>query len=218
MKKQRIIFYTLMLLPLALVITALQFLPAQIPAHYGWDHQVTRWGSKYETLIFPIMTLLVAGLMIGISKAASKYEDFGTNNERVCISAGIAVLMLLNILTVYYLYVDFNKIEKLSDISLDIMQLVLGCLGISMIVLGNIMPKVRKNSVIGLRTVWSVKNEGVWKKSQRFGGISFIIAGSIVIAVCFLTEGISSVLWTIGVLGLVLAVDIFYTYNLSKQG
>jgi len=49
MKKKKIIFYGLMFLPLIVVLIALQFLPEQIPAHYGFDNQVTRWGSKYET-------------------------------------------------------------------------------------------------------------------------------------------------------------------------
>ena len=30
----------------------------QIPAHYGADNQVDRWGSKYESLIFPLLTIL----------------------------------------------------------------------------------------------------------------------------------------------------------------
>ncbi len=52
MKKQRTIFYILMFLPAPVTLVSLLFLPDQIPAHYGFDNQVTRWGSKYETLIF----------------------------------------------------------------------------------------------------------------------------------------------------------------------
>lgn len=41
-----------MLLPLSVVLVSLQFLPDQIPAHYGISGEVDRWGSKYEILIF----------------------------------------------------------------------------------------------------------------------------------------------------------------------
>ena len=145
MKKKMVVFYSLMFLPLVVVLIALQFLPEQIPAHYDMNNQVTRWGSKYE--------------------------ENGSNNKNVCIVIGIASLALFNAMTVYFLYADFNSIENLSSIALDINQLLFGLLGVSMVLLGNIMPKLRMNSVVGLRTVWSIKNETAWKKSQRFGGL-----------------------------------------------
>ena len=85
-----------------------------------------------------------------------------------------------------------------------------------MVLLGNIMPKLRMNSVVGLRTVWSIKNETAWKKSQRFGGISFIVSGIIIIMVCFLTKGISCFWWTMSIVAVLLIIDICYTYTLSK--
>ena len=55
--KNKKIFYLLMFLPLLVVLISLKFLPDQIPAHYGISGEVDRWGSKYETLIFPGVTL-----------------------------------------------------------------------------------------------------------------------------------------------------------------
>ena len=63
MKIQKTIFYILMFLPLPVTLISLVFLPDQIPAHYGSDNQVTRWGSKYETLLFPVVTIIF-GLFI----------------------------------------------------------------------------------------------------------------------------------------------------------
>ncbi len=45
MKVKKTVFYGLMFLPLISALIALQFLPEQIPAHYGLNNQVTRWGS-----------------------------------------------------------------------------------------------------------------------------------------------------------------------------
>ena len=53
MKGKRIVFGILMFLPLAVVLVALPFLPDQNQAHYAFDNQVTRWGSKYEALLLP---------------------------------------------------------------------------------------------------------------------------------------------------------------------
>ena len=217
MKKKKVVFYSLMYLPLVVVLIALQFLPEQIPAHYDMNNQVTRWGSKYETLIFPVITVLFGYFMLGMAKFSSKQEENGSNNKNVCIVTGIVSLALFNVMTAYFLYADFNSIENLSSIALDINQLLFGLLGAAMIILGNIMPKLRMNSVVGLRTVWSMKNETTWKKSQHFGGISFIVGGIIIVILSDLTKGFSCFWCTIGIVAVLLIVDTYYTYTLAKR-
>lgn len=217
MKKNKFVFYVLMFLPLAAVLIALPFLPERIPAHYGFDGQVTRWGSKYETLIFPAMTVLLGLIMLALAKFSSKQEENGSNNEKTCIAAGIASMALFNVMTAYFLYTDFRAVEDLSSMALNVNQLIFGVLGISLVVLGNIMPKLRMNSVAGLRTQWSMKNEITWKKSQRFGGISLITGGMAILIMCFFAKGIACFLWTMAILAVLVAVDVGYTYFLSKK-
>ena len=50
MKTKKTVYYILMYLPLVIVLIALPYLPEKIPAHYGFDNQVDRWGNKYEAL------------------------------------------------------------------------------------------------------------------------------------------------------------------------
>ena len=215
--KKKIVFYILMFLPLTAVLIALPFLPEQIPAHYGFDGQVTRWGRKYETLIFPAMKVLLGAIMLALAKFSSKQEETGSNNEKVCLAIGIASLALFNAMTAYFLYTDFQAVDDLSSTVLDVNQLIFGLLGISMVVLGNIMPKLRMNSAAGLRTVWSMKNDITWKKSQRFGGISFIAGGTVIVVVCFFAKGAACFLWAMAILAVLVAVDVSYTYALSKK-
>lgn len=179
--KNKKLFYFLMFLPLFAVLISLQFLPDQIPAHYGISGEVDRWGSKYETLIFPGITIVFGLFMLVITKYASKQEKHGTNNQKIGIITGTLMLLLFNIMTFYFLYTDFNMVENLTSLIIDPSQLIFITLGIIIIILGNIMPKLKMNSMIGLRTTWSMKNEITWKKSQHFGGISFIIVGLLII-------------------------------------
>lgn len=216
MKVKKLVFYGLMFLPLISAFIALQFLPDQIPAHYGLNNQVTRWGSKYETLIVPIVTAVLGYFFLGIAKVAAKQEENGNNNENVCIVAGIVTLIIFNAMTGYVLYAGFNKIENLSSTKFDVNQLLFGILGIAMIIIGNIMPKLRMNAVTGLKTKWSTKNEMTWKKSQRFGGISYIIGGIVIVVICFFVQGIYCFLSTLGIIVILLVIDVFYTYKIQK--
>lgn len=217
MKIKKTVYYILMYFPLVIVLIALPYLPEKIPAHYGFDNQVDRWGSKYEALLFPIISFFMGHFLLGMAKLAAKKEEHGENNKNVTIIMGILVLILLNALNVYSLYTSFNKVENLSFVSLDIGQLVFGIIAMLMIVTGNLMPKLRMNSMIGLRTHWSMKNEATWKKSQHLGGISFIIGGIIIIGICIVMKGIPCLLSVLGVWAILIVVDVFLTYRVAEK-
>ena len=217
MKIKKTVCYILMYLPLVIVLIALPYLPEKIPAHYGFDNQVDRWGNKYEALLFPIISLLMGYFLLGMAKLAAKQEEHGENNKNVTISVGMLLLVLFNALNAYSLYTSLNKVENLSFVSLDIGQLVFGIIGILMIVTGNIMPKLRMNSMIGLRTHWSMKNEVIWKKCQHIGGISFIIGGIIIIGICIVMKGTPCLLSVLGVWAMLIVIDVFLTYRVAEK-
>ncbi len=217
MKIKKTVCYILMYLPLVIVLIALPYLPEKIPAHYGFDNQVDRWGNKYEALLFPIISLLMGYFLLRMAKLAAKQEEHGENNKNVTIIVGILLLVLFNALNAYSLYTSFNKVENLSSVSLDIGQLVFGIIGVLMIVLGNVMSKLRMNSTIGLRTPWSMKNEVIWKKCQHIGGISFIIGGIIIIGICIAVKGTSCLLSVLGVWAILIVIDVFLTYIVAKR-
>ena len=65
--------------------------------------------------------------------------------------------------------------------------------------------------MIGLRTKWSMKNEVTWEKSQKFGGISFVISGACIVVSSLFTEGAMCVVWSLGILVVDVIIDIIYT-------
>ena len=180
------LYIILMFLPLIAVVVAYPFLPDKIPAHYGLDTQVTRWGNKSETFIFPIITIFFGFFMYIAARGAAEQEKKGSgsekNNSTITFVAGILSIMVFDILTFYFLYADFHQVENLNDVPFSLTKISFGVLGI-------IMPKLKRNSIIGLRTPWSMKNVVVWKKSQRFCGILFMLSGIIILILCFLLEG-----------------------------
>ena len=151
------LYIILMFLPLIAVVVAYPFLPDKIPAHYGIDNQVTRWGNKSETFIFPIITLFFGFFMYIAARGAAEQEKKGSgsekNNSTITFVAGILSIMVFDILTFYFLYADFHQVENLNDVPFSLTKISFGILGIALIILGNIMPKLKRNSIIGLRTM-----------------------------------------------------------------
>ena len=207
----------LMFLPLVITLMILPHLPNQIPAHYGFDSQVDRWGSKYETLIVPLLAVITGGILLLVAKFAGKAEDGGQNNRRVTLLGSIIALLVFNAMTLYFLYTDMAQVTDLTALHLDLFQLIFGLGGVGMVILGNIMPKLRRNSLVGLRTPWSQSSEVVWKKSQRVGGILFMAAGILMIVFCFLLKGVWCFVAGILVILVGSMVAVWYSYWAAKR-
>lgn len=177
-RSSKVLYAVLMALPLAVTLIVLGFLPGQVPAHYGPDFQVDRWGSKYELLLLPGFTVLMGLLLLFFGRLAARQEGTGQNNAKVAVTAGLLCMALFNALTYYFLYTAWAQVTDLSALPVRVEQVAFGCMGALLLVVGNLNPKLRNNGLMGLRTPWSRKNDRVWKKCQRFGGISLMLAGA----------------------------------------
>ena len=102
------IFYILMFLPLVISIIALVFLPDLIPAHYNIKNEIDRWGSKYEILIIPIITILLGKFLLFMKKWVKKYEVKGNNNEKFVLIIGICLLLTYNIILCMMIYLGLS--------------------------------------------------------------------------------------------------------------
>lgn len=217
MKKLRTALYVLMFLPLAATLVCLPFLPESIPAHYGFTGQVDRWGSKYETVITPLMTIGFGFFMLAMAKVAAKDEKDGQNNEKVALITAIACLGVFCGLTAFVLCTAFTGLESFGDIPVDLFQGLGVLTGIGLVVIGNISPKLRKNSIVGLRTKWSMKNEAVWKKSQRVWGILSMLGGIGMLVSALLVKGwLGFVLGSLPVGAAVIGAAV-YSYKAAKK-
>ncbi|HBM74158.1 MAG TPA: hypothetical protein DD429_01200 [Clostridiaceae bacterium] len=218
MKKSKIIFYILMFLPLILSCIAFNFLPDKIPAHYGLNGEVNRYGSKTEVFILPVIVILFGLFLLLMERLASKNESNGNaNNQKATVVSSVMALLVFNVLTAIFLYTSLKQVLNLYA-AVDINRIIFSLIGIVFIVIGNFMPKLKRNSIIGLRTKWSLSSDKVWQKSQRFGGISFIVAGIILLAgSAFIFHGTQIYIFSAIIIAADLIVDVFYTYKVSKQ-
>lgn len=172
-------YLILTLLPLVVTTVAVVwFLPEEIPAHYGVSGEVDRWGSKYESFIFPLLIIPFSGLMFGTAKAASMeiWQSNGTG-RKIVLACGVIGLLIFNAVNGFFLYTSWAMVEDLGevpDIGLRILFLILSLL---IVALGLWMPIVKCNAWFGVRTKWTMESETVWVKSQKFGGKLFATAG-----------------------------------------
>ncbi len=218
MKTKKTVYFLLMFLPLVITLMALPFLPESIPAHYNFAGEVDRWGSKYETLIFPFVTVAMGLFMLWMAKISSKSENGGKNNEKIVFYTGMGISVWFTIMHCYSLFMDFRAKDAMGYVhEADINQLFCIIFGISLVIMGNFMPKLRNNSIIGLRTTWSTKNDITWKKSQIFGGITLMIGGIFTIIAGIFMDGYAAMCIALGIIIICTVVSVIYSYKIAQK-
>ena len=203
---------------LSFVITGmfLLFLPDTMPMHYNFSGEVDRYGSKYENLIICGVNLIMGVFFIAAAHFMKAKTPSGVKAILIC---GISLTAFFCILQTVILAIGMKNAAGVPYLpSEDWFSKILAALmGLILIILGNYMPKVERNSLFGLRTSWSMKNDEVWRRCQRFGGYSMIICGIIWIMLALFLSGMPLIAAAMGVLIISLPVDIVATYRISKN-
>ena len=172
----------LMLLSFVTVGVFLTLAPDTIPAHYDLSGNIDRWGSKYEYLLFPFLTILMGVFLACVARQEGKKGR--VDNEKVVVGVGIWVMVLFNAIWAFFLWkaLDAAELSAANGLSIKVVYLLLAA---SLIPVGNNMPKAQRNSVLGLRTKWSMADDVCWQKSQRLGG--FLMVGTGILGVALVS-------------------------------
>ena len=166
MKNIRKVIYALIVLNLVVDAAFLVLAPDQVAVHFGASGEADRIGSKYEHLWFPALALAF------IAKRSDAHDGDKLLKADVVLLALMAVFSL-------FVFADglSSSGSPFAALDLNVGRGAALVAGIAFVICGNIMPKSDRNEAFGLRTPWSLSNDEVWRKSQRFGGYAMIASG-----------------------------------------
>lgn len=228
MKKKSRILLALTVLPALITAFAVNFMADKVPMHYNASGEIDRWGSKYENFIFPVMILLFNifwGLLliyynrkINKPEISDKDKHGLINNASVIMYAALGTTILFDVMQCVFLYMAYNEASKhLSSTSVDINKIIYVLVGALITVLGNVLPKSKKNGLVGIRTSWSMTNEKTWSYTHRYGGIVVSLCGILVIITALLFSDLMISFVSIGIIiisSIILCIISYKAYKL----
>lgn len=206
---------------------AVSFLPDTIPMHFDITGAVDRYGSKYEIFIFPAINIIFLAINFIADKVYKKQLSALSDEKKLAdiknnmkIMPVITIVGMLTFMLIGGGFVFF--ILSSGDVSVSVMpprlsSIVGISLGILLTVLGNFMPKARKNTLFGLRTPWSMKNEKTWTLSNRFAGIVLFISGILMIAVSLILKDMTVVWSMMGIMLTAVIISVIHSYLISRK-
>lgn len=149
------------------------FLPQTIPIHWGFDDQADGWGPRWSVLTLAVLPLLMLLLLYFVPRIDPKSENYEKHKN---IWNGFLLAITLFMVPVSWL----SELAVFGLLPGGSSLVSVGC-GVLFIVLGNYMPRIRQNYTFGCRTPWALADEHVWQRTQRMGGITFIVMGAAMI-------------------------------------
>ena len=151
-------------------------LPDLVPRQWSLSGGVNSWMSKdYLWLLdaLPLALVILFKVIPAIEPRADSYRKM-----RGLWGVFVTAMTLLMIGVTWMTELYFWGPETLWNY----IPAVLICLiGAGLVALGNYMPRIRKNYTMGVRTPWALASDHCWQRTQRMGGICFVIIGLMMI-------------------------------------
>lgn len=206
-------YYKWMILSTLLVLSPMFFglliwdrLPELVAIHWGMGGIGGVSGAAFAVFLLP--TILFAFNIICIFFTLWDNERRKQNEKIIRVA-----FLLMPIISIYTGVLVYSTAFGFEISVLTITAILFGVL---FILIGNYMPKCKRNSTIGIRIVYTLANEENWNRTHRFSGKVFVAMGVISLIFAFLPEKI----FFIGFIALMLvgiALPFGFSYKIYRD-
>lgn len=166
--KLTVITTLITLLPIALGIALYDRLPEVVATHWNIHNRPDGWSSR-AMAVFGIPCIMAA-LNLVCGGATDRLQSEGVPKRVLALCRWIIPVLSL-ILVPVMLY-------SAMGVSFDMGRIVCSMLGIMFIIIGNYLPKCRRNGVVGIKIPWTLSSDENWDKTHRFAGFVWIVCGA----------------------------------------
>lgn len=180
---------------------------AQVPIHWGVDGQPDGFADKALGLfLLPGITVLVALLLAVVPRIEPRRANL-ERSVKAYAATWIGVVLLLGGLHLLAIAVTMGA-------TLDLSRIVMGGTGALFVVIGNYLPKVRPNYLMGIRTPWTLASDLAWTRTHRMGGRLFVVEGLILVGAAIVgVPGAWMAVLLIGLIVVLLVAMFAYSYR-----
>lgn len=178
-------------------------MPDQVASHWDASGNVNGYMSKFWGLfLVPIMTIGMALLFLIVPKI----DPLKKNIKKFMKYYEELIIVIL----LFMLFVHLSTILWNIGMIFNMSTMIMIPMAILFYYLGMIMPHLKKNWFIGIRTPWTLSNEKVWKKTHELGGKLYKV-----LAVFFLMLLILPSNFFIYLIGIIITISLYpiiYSY------
>ncbi len=169
-------------LPLVYYLLRLPFMPETVPVHWNASGEADRFAGRFsfDTLLISVIGYFGLLFGVGLRKQVRSFTAAqpGQNTEIVeRIMKWTQALMCLLFTGMAFDFVYSTGETGRQDAGFPFKP-VAAVIALAFIAVGNLLPKLRRNSFSGARTKYSLSSDEAWHKTQRYAGRVMLCAGA----------------------------------------
>lgn len=148
-------------------------LPDPMPVHWNWRGIADGWApAALGAVVVPVMMML----LIGVFHFLPRLDPMRANYERFWPEYQLMIVAVTGMLAAMH----GAMLAIALGYQIPIIKVAMVLMGALFIVLGNIMPRIRRNHVAGFRTKATLSNDVVWSRTHRAGGAAMMVTGVVI--------------------------------------
>ncbi len=207
------ILFIIWLLPFTYLANVYHQLPAKVATHFNIKGEPDGFGTPQTVLI---NSIIISGMSIFIflvikflplidPKKKVKYSKTAFNK--------IAVMMviLISVLNMVIINSSLNDAMKFPG---NIMFLTLG---LAWAYIGNLMPSMKPNYFVGIRTPWTLESENNWRATHNLGGKIWFIGGILLAILCLILPASKATIAFLSITTIIVFVPLIYSFIYYKN-
>jgi uncharacterized membrane protein len=145
-------------------------LPQEVPTHFDLHGQPNGWMSRPWAASFLLIFTLALWIFIRFVRKLLPRSDKARLTPE--LAAVVAMLTAVFLSAVHVLILRI-AIAPGVDVTTSVYLLV----GVLFVTIGLVLPRVRRNPIIGVRTPWTLRSDENWARTQRVAGYTMVLGG-----------------------------------------
>lgn len=206
MNKKRLVITTLIcLLPIVYGLVVYNELPEMVPTHWGADGEINGYSSR----AFAVFGLPVFLAVVNVICQAGLMTDPKKENQPEKLKAVVAWLI-----PVISLIVVPVCLLAAQGIDIDVSFIVPLLVGILFLIIGNYLPKCKRNYTMGIKLPWTLNSDENWNRTHRLAGFVWTVGSIVFIFAALFRKG----LFALPVMLLMAVIPVVYSFVLYRKG
>ena len=191
------------LLPAFAGLLLWNFLPQKMATHWSFNGSADGWSGRFFTVFgMPLFLLVVHWICL----AVTALDPMNKNQTRKAMGLIIWVCPIISLFaSTMVFWMDAGK-EVIFTVAL----------GLMFVVIGNLMPKCKRNYTIGIKVKWTLESDANWNATHRFGGKVWVVGG-LLLMLCGFLPGAAVHIATFAAIIILAFIPVIYSYRYYRK-
>jgi uncharacterized membrane protein len=146
-------------------------LPARVATHFDWRGTPDGWMAR------PLAASFIPGFALVLWAALRLAPRVVPASGKRALGGGTVMPFVAALVVVFMALVHVVILRVAIGPGIDVTRAVHVLVGVLFVALGLVLPRVRRNRLVGVRTPWTLRSDENWARTHRIGGYAMVIGG-----------------------------------------